>query len=209
VSETDTLPLPVVDALTLDERHRRVLLPDQLLRDRQGRARRLPRFFYEVDSWQTAQSIELTEHFSLWEFLTVDVREAEPLRTFPRYVPCAVTALAAHLELLREAVGTFIHIAANGGYRSPEHALTDSATTHCWGTAANIYRIGDDYLDSQERIERYARMAEKRIPGCWIRPYGHDKGVADDHLHVDLGYMLVVPREAPSERACEDKETGK
>jgi hypothetical protein len=198
-----------VDALELDERHRRVLCPDQILYDSNGRARRLPRFFYEVDSWQTAQNIELTEHFALWEFLTVDVREAEPQRTFPRYVPCAITALAAHLEILREATGTFVHVAANGGYRSPKHALTDGASPHCWGTAANIYRIGDDYLDTQDRIERYARIADKRIPGCWIRPYGHDKGFADDHLHIDLGYMLVVPREAPSELTSARTETTK
>jgi hypothetical protein len=80
-------------------------------------------FFYEVDSWQTAQQIQLAEDFALWEFLTVDVREAEPLRTFPRYIPCAITALAAHLQVLRREIGTFVHIAANGGYRSPSHAF--------------------------------------------------------------------------------------
>lgn len=200
MSDSGTLPLPVIDGLELDERHRQVLKPDETLEDRSGRVRRLPRFFYEIDSWQTAQKTQLTEHFCLWEFLTVDVREAEPLRTFPRYIPCAVTALAAHLELFREAVDTFTHIAANGGYRSPLHALTDGASTHCWGTAANIYRVGDDYLDTQEKIERYARLADKHIPGCWTRPYGNEKGFADDHLHVDLGYMLVVPRQADSER---------
>ena len=200
MSESGTLPLPVVDGLQLGEKHRRALCPDEILQDRQGRGRRLPRFFYEVDSWQTAQKIQLTEHFSLWEFLTVDVREVEPLRTFPRYVPCAVTSLAAHLELLREAAGTFVHISANGGYRSPKHALTDGASTHCWGTAANIYRIGDDYLDSQDKIERYARLVDRKLPGIWTRPYGNEKGTADDHLHIDLGYMVVVPREAPSER---------
>lgn len=199
MTDNGVLPLPVVDGLQLDEKHRRVLCPDGVLADQAGRTRRLPRFFYEVDSWQTAQGIQLTENFSLWEFLTVDVREEEPLRTFPRYVPCAVTVLAASLEVFREAVGTFVHIAANGGYRSPKHALTNAASTHCWGTAVNIYRIGDDYLDAQERIERYARVAEKKIPGCWIRPYGSEKGFADDHLHLDLGYILLVPREAPSE----------
>jgi hypothetical protein len=209
VSESGTLPLPVVDGLKLDQQHRRVLCPDGVLRDRGGRARRLPRFFYEVDSWQTAQKIQLTENFSLWEFLTVDVREVEPLRTFPRYVPCAVTSLAAHLELLREAVDTFVHIAANGGYRSPKHALTDGASTHCWGTAANIYRIGDDFLDNQEKIERYARLVDRKLPGIWTRPYGSEKGFADDHLHIDLGYMLVVPHEAPSEDVGEDQDSGK
>jgi hypothetical protein len=209
VSESGTLPLPVVDGLRLGERHRHALCPDGVLRDAEGRARRLPRFFYEIDSWQTAQKIQLTEHFTLWEFLTVDVREAEPLRTFPRYIPCAVTSLAAHLEVLREAVGTFVHIAANGGYRSPKHALTGGASTHCWGSAANIYRIGDDYLDSQEKIERYAKIVDRKLAGCWTRPHGIDKGFADDHLHIDLGYMLVVPREASSEEVIEEKDSGK
>lgn len=200
MSDSGTLPLPVVDGLELDEKHRKVLRPDETMEDRSGKVRRLPRFFYEVDSWNTAQNVQLTEHFALWEFLTVDVREIEPLRMFPRYIPCAVTSLAAHLELFREATGTFIHIAANGGYRSPMHALTDGASTHCWGTAANIYRVGDDFLDSQDKIERYAKLADKVIPGCWTRPYGIEKGFADDHLHIDLGYMLVVPRQADSER---------
>jgi hypothetical protein len=198
--------LPVIDGLELEERVRAALCPDEMLVDPAGRARRLPRFFYEIDSWQTAQGIQLTEHFSLWEFLTVDVREVDVLRTFPRYLPCAVTALAAHLELLREAVDTFVHIAANGGYRSPRHALTGGASTHCWGTAANIYRIGDDYLDTEEKIEKYARVAQKRVPGCWVRPVGTGKGCADDHLHLDLSYMLIVPHEAPSEQTYSAKE---
>ncbi len=198
------LPLPVVDGLELERAQRAALQPDATLQDSAGRLRRLPRFFYEIDSWQTALQVELAEHFSLWEFLTVDVKEAEPLRTFPRYLPCAVTALAAHLQVFRDAVGTFVHIAANGGYRSPGHRLSRQASTHCWGTAVNIYRIGDDYLDTQEKIERYARIARKSLPGWWVRPYGSADGYADDHLHLDLGYLLLVPREAPSEKSCGD-----
>lgn len=200
MSDRGVLPLPVVDAVNLNRAHRAVLRPDELLTDTEGKARRLPRFFYEVDSWQTAQQVMLSEHFSLWEFLTVDVREAELQRTFPRYIPCAVTALAAHLQVVREAVGTFVHISANGGYRSPTHALSTHASTHCWGTAVNIYRVGDDFLDTQDKIERYARIARKSLPGWWVRPYGSEKEYADDHLHIDLGYLLLVPREAPSER---------
>jgi hypothetical protein len=188
-----------VDGLELDRTHRSLLRADDVLADADGKYRRLPRFFYEVDSWQTAQQTQLAADFSLWEFLTVDVREAELQRTFPRYIPCAVTALAAHLQVFREAVGTFVHIAANGGYRSPSHQLTTHASTHCWGTAVNIYRVGDDMLDTQEKIERYARIARKSLPGWWVRPYGSEKGFADDHLHLDLGYLLLVPREAPSE----------
>lgn len=199
MSDRGVLPLPVIDGLKLDRAHRAALCPDEMMRDRDGRLRRLPRFFYEIDSWQTAQQVQMSDNFALWEFLTVDVREAEALRTFPRYLPCAVTALAAHLQVLRDEVGELVHIAANGGYRSPRHALSKHASPHCWGTAVNIYRIGDDYLDTEEKIEKYARIARKSLPGWWVRPYGNEEGQADDHLHLDLGYLLLVPREAPSE----------
>lgn len=192
---TGLLPLPLIDACALDEARRALLRPDEALSDRDKHSHRLPRFFYEVDSWQTALNTQVAEHFTLSEFMGVDVREAQPLRVFPRYVPCTVTVLAAHLELLRLEVGTFVHIAANGGYRSPAHRLSDSASPHCWGTAANIYKIGDELLDSQERIEKYARLVTRVLPGIWVRPYGHEKGYADDHLHIDLGYLLLTPRQ--------------
>ena len=198
-TESALLALPIVDAFQLDDTRRAILRPDEVLLDRQGRARRLPRFFYEVDSWQTALESPLTEHFQLWEFMGVDVREAQPLRIFPRYIPCAVTLLAAHLELLRNLLGTFIHIAANGGYRSPAHRLTDHASLHCWASAVNIYRIGDDVLDSEEKIERYTRAVMRALPAAWVRPFGREKGQADDHLHLDIGYVLLTPRGAPSD----------
>ena len=194
MSGNGLLPLPLVDACELDEEHRRVLRPDEWLEDRDGIAHQLPRWFYEVDSWDTATKTRVAEHFTLHEFMGVDVREARSLRLFPRYVPIAVTTLAAHLELLRQAVGTYVWIAANGGYRSPSHALTDHASTHCWGTAANIYRIGDDWLDTRERIERFAAIARRVLPAIWIRPYGPAKGFADDHLHLDIGYARFTPR---------------
>ena len=192
IAEAGSLALPVVDALQLDEHRRKLLRPDELVDDSIG-VRRLPRFFYEVDSWSTALDTRLTENFTLHEFIGVDVREAQALRIFPRYVPCAVTLLAAHLELLREKVGTFVHIAANGGYRSPAHILSSDSSAHCWGTAANIYRVGDEYLDSQERIDRFARILNRLLPSAWTRPYGHGRGEADDHLHMDLGYAVLVP----------------
>jgi hypothetical protein len=128
-----------------------------------------------------------------------DVRESPALRSFPRYVPCAVTLLAACLEQFRDAVGTFVHIAANGGYRSPAHALTRNASTHCWAAAANIYRIGDTYLDDRGAIERYAAIARETLPSVWTRPFGTSAGMADDHLHLDFGYVNAVPRDAPSD----------
>jgi hypothetical protein len=188
------LPLPVIDGLELDDARRGALCPDEYVEDRTGQAHRLPRWFYEVDSWDTATKTRVTEHFTLHELMGVDVREAQTVREFPRYVPTAVTLLAAHLELLRQAVGTYVWIAANGGYRSPSHTLSDHASPHCWGTAANIYRVGDEFLDTKDRIERIAAIATRVTPALWVRPYGPGKGFADDHLHVDIGYTRQTPR---------------
>lgn len=197
---TDRFPLKVVDGREIPADYRAVLRPGEILLDRQGRARRLPHHFYEIPSWEDALETQLTEHFALWEFLNVDVWEAELLRSrWPRYVPCAVTLLASHLELLRREVGTFVHIAANGGYRSPGHRLSTHASTHCWATAVNIYRIGDEMLDTQAAVVRFNRVIRKLMPGVYVRPYGPRTGEADDHVHLDLGYTVTVPHAARSE----------
>ena len=200
------LDLPVVDGLELPERHRALLRPDETIRTREGDVHRLPRFFFEVASWQLALETPLTPHFALWEFMDVDLHEHERLRFFPRYVPCAVTVLAAALETFRAEIGATVRIAANGGYRSPTHDGSRSGSPHCWGTAANIYRVGSDLLETQDRIERHAATARRLLPFAWVRPYGHDIGCADDHLHLDIGYVIVVPQ-GMSERG--DDETGR
>lgn len=206
-----SLPLQIVDGLELQESTRVVLRPGEILTDEQGRGRRLPRFFYEIDSWQQALALDVTPHFKMWEFIGVDVRESPLQRQFPRYVPCGITALAAHLELVREAVGSYLHIAANGAYRSPSHALSRQASLHCWGTAANIYRIGNDWLDDRDTIGKYSTQIRRISPLFWVRPYGHGVGEADDHIHVDIGYMLLEPRAStgvdPEEAARVDRET--
>lgn len=199
-------PLRIVDGLRLDKPLRDALLPGRIVHDAEGNERRLPRYFYEIPSWEHAMSIELSPNFSLWEFIQTDVREAAPLRAFPRYVPCAIALLALCLERFRDAVGTFVHIAANGGYRSPHHALNTAATTHSWGTAVNIYRIGDTHLDSRTSIERYAATARSTMPTVWTRPYGSSRGQTDDHLHLDFGYVLMMPREAPDQHLGFDAE---
>jgi hypothetical protein len=186
--------LPVIDGLRLDALHRRLLRPGELLRARSGELHRLPRFFYSIESSAVAVGTQLTPHFGLWEFIEVDLHEPEPLRSYPRYLPCAVTALAAALEVLRVELGAPIRIAANGGYRSPAHAASASGSPHCWATAANIYRIGNERVDSPERIAYYADLASRLLVGCWTRPAGGDLGWADDHLHLDLGYVTAVPR---------------
>lgn len=198
-SHQPSIALKVVDGMKLGAEHRRVLRPSELIRDRAGRARRLPRYYYHVRSWEEALDTQLTPHFGLWELLDVDFREDEVTRSFPRYVPCAIVLLATHLEVLRERVGTVVRIAANGGYRSPGHGVSAVASPHSWGSAANIYRIGDELMDSQERIEKYSRLARELLPGVWARPYGAGEGMAFDHVHLDLGYVTVVPTDAPSE----------
>lgn len=191
-----TLPLPVVLAGELPREVRQVLRPGETLQDRSGTARVLPSSFLRVDSWGLAVETRLTPHFALSELMAVDVREAALARSFPRYVPCAIVLLAAALELFRLEVGTYVHVAANGGYRSPGHALSRHASRHCWGTAANVYRIGDTYLDSPEEIARYAAIARRAIPGVWVRPFGQADGEADDHLHIDIGYTVFDPVDA-------------
>ena len=195
-----TFPLRLVDGCRLEPRYRDVLLPGGVLCDHEGGARQLPRYFYEVTSWEEARETHLSRHFTVSEFIHTDVREAPPLRVFPRYVPCATLLLAFALEQLREAVGTYVFIGANGGYCSPKHKGTGAASPHCWGTAANIYRIGDTYLDTPDTIRRYAALAREVIPTVWTRPLGDERALTDDHLHVDLGYVVSVPREAPGER---------
>ena len=111
-------PLPVVDGLELSAPHRELLNPGGFLVGRDGETHRLPRYFYEIDSWDRALATPLSAHFGLWEFIDVDVREPAVLRIFPRYVPTAVSMLAAALEMFRMEVGVPVRIMANGGYRA-------------------------------------------------------------------------------------------
>jgi hypothetical protein len=194
---TAGIPLRIVDAHRLERSMRDVVQPGGTLSDRSGRAHQLPRFFYEVTSWDEAHSLQLTRHFTLSEFIQNDLHEAAPLRGFPRYVPCAVTLLALALEHFRNAAGDYVHIAANGGYRSPSHALSTLATPHSWATAVNIYKIGDRLLDDNDTLERYAEIAYESMPGVYVRPFGKTLGFTDDHLHLDFGYVIMVPRGAP------------
>lgn len=191
---TETGPLRVVDGVSLPEPYRTALRPGDLVEAGAGRMVQLPRFFFEIESWEAALETELSPHFHAFEFLDTDLREAQPLQTFPRYLPCAVVAFAAVLERFREAVGAPVRIAANGGYRSPAHALSAPASPHLWGAAADIYRVGGDYLDDLDRIGRLADVARSELPGVWVRPVGDEPGASFDHLHIDLGFLTLVPR---------------
>jgi hypothetical protein len=188
--------LPVIDGLKLPGELRALLRPDELAADAFGRTHRLPRFFYEVRSWSQAKELYLTAHVRLSELMVVDCLEAPRLlQEFPHYVPCAVGLLARALEDFRIRTGAPVYIAANGGYRSPAHGLCagGTASIHNWAAAADIYRVGDTFLNTQSAIEKYGAMARELGPEINALPFGHLPGETDDHLHFDLGYAHLIP----------------
>ena len=188
--------LRAIDGLDLPEEDRSLLRPGETETDSSGNVHRLPRFFYEVRSWQEAQELRLAPHFTLAELMLVDCREARLLLSqFPHYVPCAIIILARLLEDFRHEVGAPVFIAANGGYRSPAHQIGGAKSIHAWGTAANIYRIGDTILADTKSIEKYRTIAASLSPAVFVRPFGLEKGQTSDHLHIDLGYVRLTPRE--------------
>ena len=182
-----------VDGLTLSDEHRAALRPGEPITDAHGAVHHLPRFFFQVPSWEQAHTLRVATHFALSELITVDSREAPLLlRTFPHHVPCAILALARYLEDFRREVDAPVFVSANGGYRSPAHRSNNGRVSlHCWGTAADIYRVGDTYLDNEKSITRYGEIAAAL--GAEVRVRAYKEG--DDHLQVDLGYLTVVPRE--------------
>jgi hypothetical protein len=203
----ETQILKVVDAFDLDDELRSLLRPGEMVRDEQGRRHRLPRYFYEVPSHEVAVTTRLTAHFGLNEFILVDLKEAARLQQFPRYVPCAVRTLAFYMEQFRTSVGASVHIAVNGGYRSPAHKLVTGASPHMWGSAADVYRVGTTILKTQDLIEKYNDIAEELSADVSVLPYGHVTGRnADDHVHIDLGYITVVPREISEDRMEQPQE---
>jgi hypothetical protein len=200
--------IKVVDAFDLDDELRSLLKPGEMVRDAEGRRHRLPRYFYEIPDRDAAVSIRLTNHFGLNEFTLVDLKEAARLQEFPRYIPCAVRVLAFYLEQFRREAGASVHIPVNGGYRSPSHKLSLTATPHMWATAADIYRIGTTILKGKETIERYNGIAEDLSDDIHVLPYGHVTGAnADDHIHFDLGYITVIPTEISEDRMEQPQES--
>jgi hypothetical protein len=193
--------LHAVDGFDLPQEYRVLLRPGEAETDFQGNVHRLPRFFYEIRSWQEARDIRLAPHFTLAELMLVDCREARLLLSrFPHYVPCAIVLLARFLEDFRREVDAPVFISANGGYRSPAHQIGGAKSIHAWGTAANIYRIGDTLLNDAKSIQKFGSIAASLSPAVFVRPFGPEPGQTDDHLHIDLGFVSLTPRgcsEAP------------
>ena len=188
--------LRAIDGLRLAEEYRALLRPDESESGANGTVHHLPRFFYEIASWQEAHEIRLAPHFTLAELMLVDCREARLLLTqFPHYVPCSIVLLARFLEAFRREVDAPVFISANGGYRSPAHQNGGAKSIHAWGTAANIYKLGDTFLSDTKSMEKYRTIAASLGPTVFVRPFGREKGQTNDHLHIDLGYVRLTPRE--------------
>jgi hypothetical protein len=185
-----------IDGLRLPEEYRSLLRPGESEPDVDGTVHRLPRFFYEIGSWEEAHAIRLAPHFTLAELMLVDCREARLLLSeFPHYVPCAIVLLARFLEDFRREIDAPVFISANGGYRSPAHQVGGAKSIHAWGTAANIYRVGETFLSDAKSIGKYRAVAASLSPAVFVRSFGRDKGQTSDHLHIDLGYAGLTPRE--------------
>ena len=62
---------------------------------------------------------------------------------------------------------------------------------------------GSDASDAIFRaaIEKYNAIAEDVSGDINVLPYGHEVGhSADDHVHIDLGYLVFTPREISEDR---------
>src|SRR5437762_8648434 len=191
-----TESLRPIDGLRLAEEYRVLLRPGERVTGANGAVRHLPRFFYEIASWEEAHDIRLAPHLTLAELMLVDCREARLLLAqFPHYVPSAIILLARLLEDFRHEVDAPVFISANGGYRSPAHQIGGAKSIHAWGTGANVYRVGDTFLSDAKSIEKYRAIAASLGPAGFVRPFGREYGKTDDHLHIDLGYASLTPRE--------------
>src|SRR5207247_8322148 len=108
-------PLRAVDGLNLPDEYRALLRPGEAESDVQDNVHRLPRFFYEIGSWQQAQEIRLAPHFTLAELMLVDCREAKLLLSqFPHYAPCAVVFLARFVDDFRRDVVSHVFLSEKG-----------------------------------------------------------------------------------------------
>ena len=185
-----------IDGLHLSEKYRELLRPGESEPGANGTVHCLPRFFFEIRSWEEAHEIRLAPHFTLAELMLVDCREARLLLSqFPHYVPCAILLLARFLEDFRREVDGPVFVSANGGYRSPAHQIGGAKSIHAWGTAANIYRVGDTFLSDAKSIGKYRAVAASLTPAAFVRPFGREEGQTSDHLHIDLGFATLTPRE--------------
>ena len=64
--------MKIVDGLKLSAQHRSLLRPGEMVEVATGEFHPLPRFFYEIDSWEHAKQTLLTPHFTISELISRD-----------------------------------------------------------------------------------------------------------------------------------------
>ena len=69
----------------------------------------------------------------------------------------------AFVEILPGKEG-LVHISQLADYRVPR--------------VEDVVSIGDELMDSRDRIEKYIRLAREVLPGVWTRPFGEGPGYA-------------------------------
>ena len=58
---------------------------------------------------------------------------------------------------------------------------------------------GNEWMNDRDSIERANSAISRISPSLWVRPYGPDRGEANDHVHIDIGYAILEPRGAMGE----------
>ena len=146
-----------------------------------GALHHLPRFFFEVPSWEEAHRCA-SRSLCLSELIT-SIR-AKPICscTPPSLVPCAILALA-RISRFPPRNGRAGVYHANGGYRLLPTGQS-RRVLHNWGTARTFIASGDIYLNDEKSITRHASIARRSARRFLSGPKD-----GDDHLQVDLGYL--------------------
>ena len=108
------------------------------------------------------------------------------LRQSPRYIPCAVACWLLPRAAAR-GVGAQVHVAVNGGYRSPSHKLAVGASPTCGPRRPTSTRSLDRAPGAGHHRDLH-RVAEEISDDLWIMPTA-TSWAADDHIHLELGYL--------------------
>jgi hypothetical protein len=119
-----SLPLQLVDGTAAGrESTAPRLRPGELVPDREGRLRRLPRYFYEVPSWDAALETSALPTSRCGSSSTWTCARPAAAHLGRATCPARSRCWPRTWRCCAAEVGTYVHVAANGGYRSPAHAL--------------------------------------------------------------------------------------
>jgi hypothetical protein len=135
-------------------------------------------------------------HFTLAELMLVDCREARVLlKPVSRITcPCAILLLARFLEDFRREVDTPVFISATAG--TARRRIKLAARKAFMRGARRQISTGSAtlFFPMQSPLESMAR-SRHHLVRLFLFDFGHEKGQTSDHLHIDLGFVSLTPRE--------------